>query len=158
MFCSNCGNELRQGLKYCNRCGAINPTELEKTISPSDVSKIIGILSSSIGAVGVFGIIALTVLIIKLLNKEHIEPPAFLLVLVLGAVIFGVIFLLIRQISVMSNKSFWSAQKEGAGARHESLPHTGNTAQLEPPRQPIGSVTDHTTRIFEENLAEKTKN
>ncbi len=158
MYCSNCGNGLRQGLKYCNRCGAITTTELEKTVTSSESSKTAQTLAGAIGGIGVFGIIAVAVLIGRLLRKDNIEPPAFLLVMVLSLMIFAIICLLVRQISKLSGRSYFYAARDGGMQGRESLPHTGNTAQLEPPREPIGSVTDHTTRIFEEKLAEKFRN
>ena len=159
MYCSNCGNALRQGLKYCNRCGAITTVELEKTATSSDSSKIVQTLSGAVGAIGVVGVIAVAVLISRLLRLDDIKPPAFLLVLVFSVMIFGIICLLIRQISKLSGRSSnFSASKDGGLQGRESLPHTGNTAQLEAPREPISSVTDHTTRLFEESFAEKSKN
>lgn len=158
MFCSNCGNELRQGLKYCNRCGAITTAEMEKTVISSESGKIVQVLSGAVGAIGVVGIIAVAAIIIRLLRMDDIKPGAFFLVLVFSIMILTIIALLIRQISNLSNKHFLSAARDSFMHQQQSLPHTGNTAQLEAPRQPIGSVTDHTTRIFEEKLAEKFKN
>ncbi|MDQ4123936.1 MAG: zinc ribbon domain-containing protein [Acidobacteriota bacterium] len=158
MFCSNCGNELRQGLKYCNRCGAITTAELEKTVASPGSSKIVETLAAATGGIGAIGMIALAVLISRLLRLDDIKPPAFLLVLVFSLMLFGIICLLIRQISKLSSRSYLYTSRDIGMQERGSLPHTGNTAQLEPPRVPIGSVTDHTTRIFEENFAEKTKN
>lgn len=158
MFCSNCGNELRQNLKYCNRCGAINTSELEKTANVSESGKTVRMLSVAVAWIGIAGIITIAILIGKLLEQGDIKPPAFMLVVVFCALIFGIIFLLMRQISALSSKSFFPVAKDTVTQMRDSLPHTGNTAQLEAPREPIGSVTDRTTRIFEENFAERTKN
>jgi hypothetical protein len=149
---------MRQGLKYCNRCGALNVAEMEKTAASSEAGKVVQVLSGAVGAVGVVGIIAIAVLILRLLKQENIAPPAFMLIVVFGAMIFGIVALLIRQISTLSSKSFLFAGKENAASSPGNFVHPGNTAQLEAPREPIGSVTDHTTRIFEENFAERTKN
>ena len=159
MYCSNCGNALRQGLKYCNRCGAITTFELEKTVTSSGSGKIVETLAAATGGIGVVGIIAVAVLISRLLRLDDIKPPAFLLVLVFSLMIFGIICLLIRQISKLTGRSSnFSASNDGGMHGRESLPQTGNTAQLEARREPVGSVTDHTTRLFEESFAEKSKN
>jgi hypothetical protein len=157
MFCSNCGNELRQNLKYCNRCGAITAAELEKTVASSESGKTVQALSIVIGWVGVAGIVALAILIGNLLRKDHIEFSAFMLVVVFSIMIFAVVYLIVRQISLLSGKGFLPAAKEGVLQARQNLPRTENAPQLEQPKVPVGSVTDHTTRIFEETFAEKPK-
>jgi hypothetical protein len=150
---------LRQGLKYCNRCGAITTVELEKTVASSGSNKIVETLAAATGGIGAVGMIALAVLISRLLRLDDIKPPAFLLVLIFSLMLFAIICLLIRQISKLSGRSSnFSAFNDGGTQGRQSLPHTGNTAQLEPPREPISSVTDHTTHLFEESFAEKSKN
>ena len=139
-------------------CGAISTPELEKTANASESGKSVRMLSVAVAWIGIVGIITIAILIGKLLEQGDIKPPAFMLVVVFCALIFGIIFLLMRQISVLSSKSFFPVAKDAVMQMRESLPHSGNTAQLEAPREPIGSVTDHTTRIFEENLAERTRN
>lgn len=159
MFCSNCGNELSQNLKYCNRCGAITTTELEKTVTSSESGKTVQALSIVIGWVGVAGIVALAILIGNLLRKDHIEASAFMLVVVFSIVIFAVIFLIVRQISALSGKKLLPSEKESEMQKaRKNLPRTGNTARLEPFKEPVASVTEHTTRIFDETQAQKTKN
>ena len=81
-----------------------------------------------------------------------------MLVLIFTAVVLGIVFLLIRQISNLSGKSAPRINADSELFSREALPRTGNTAQLEPFREPVGSVTEHTTRTFDEVFADKSKN
>ena len=159
MFCSNCGNELRQGLKYCNRCGAVTNTESEKPVVIAESNKLALTLSIVGGWIGVVGIIALALLIGDLLRKDFIAPTALMLMVIFAALIFGIEFLLIRQISNLSPKNAPQPRaNENETPAHENPGRVGNAARLESYREPVGSVTEHTTRTFGEAFAEKPKN
>src|SRR4028119_1577241 len=121
MFCSTCGNELRQNLKYCNRCGVITANELEKTVASSESGKTVQALSIVIGWVGVAGIVALAILIGNLLRKDNIEFSAFMLVVVFSIMIFAVVYLIVRQISILSGKNFLPAAKESVSQARQNL-------------------------------------
>lgn len=158
MFCSNCGNELRQGLKYCNRCGVITTAELEKSSVSSKKSNAAQGLSNAVGAIGVFGIIALAILIGRILRRDEITPPHAILVIIFAVFLFAVICVIVRQISKMTNKSNIQNANEAEAFARPSFRQAGNTHQLEPFREPIGSVTEHTTRTFDEVLLKKSEN
>lgn len=148
---------MRQGLKYCNRCGANTTADVVKPADVAESSKLALTLSIVGGWIGVVGIIALALLIGDLLRKDFIAPPAFLLIVVFALLIFGIEFLLVRQISNLSGKNAARLRANQTFTR-ENLKPAGNIAQLESHREPIGSVTEHTTRTFGEAFAERREN
>lgn len=158
MFCSNCGNELRQGLKYCNRCGVIIAAEMERSSVSSTKGNAAQVLSGAVGGIGVFGIIGLGILIGRILRLDDIKPPHVFLVILFAVFIFAVIFLLVRQISKLTDKIHLLGANETEPFTRASFQRAGNTAQLESFREPIGSVTEHTTRTFDEALLKKSEN
>lgn len=40
MFCKNCGNELKEGVKFCSKCGTklVVASEIEETNSSSNIN------------------------------------------------------------------------------------------------------------------------
>ena len=38
MFCTSCGSEVAEGLKFCTNCGAKQPEETETTSPDEDIS------------------------------------------------------------------------------------------------------------------------
>jgi hypothetical protein len=161
MFCSNCGNELHESLRYCNRCGArtaqTDALEKQAAALPVEQNKLAQRLSNALGMIGFVGLIAFAVMITNLIRRDEIHPAAFLLVLAFGAVVLAVIFIITRQISILSGKGFGRSAHKNETQKPQVLPRADNTSQLPPFREPIGSVTEHTTRTFSETLAKKTK-
>ena len=150
MYCQNCGNELRQNLAFCNHCGGRVSLELEKYQTadlPAKKADVIRNLSVAVGFVGVGGIIAIALLIFQLIRRDDISPPAFFLVTILGVFVFGIVFLLVNQISRLSSATILNnfAEKD----HPESLPDKQNN-QLPSyfPSVP-NSVTEYTTRNLE---------
>lgn len=158
MFCLNCGNELRQGLKYCNRCGAVISAEIEKSFSAIAENKTAQALSIAIGWIGVAGILALAFLINKLLQRDGISAPHGILVLIFAVLIFGIIFVVARQISILYGKKLFPFRTDSENSSRDSLPRADNTLRLEQFREPAASVTEHTTRAFDEAFVKKSEN
>ena len=158
MFCSNCGNELREGLKYCNRCGVQTNAELEKLEASSGSKKVAQGLTIATGWVGFGGVVGLAILIGNLLRREFIPREAVVIVLIFAALVFGIVFLLIRLISNLTNQA--SPQnlptQKFQNEEPESYLPPPQTARLNSPIfQPASSVTENTTRDFEQIYAEK---
>jgi hypothetical protein len=150
MFCSNCGNQLREGLKYCNRCGVRSTGELEKIGAAMESNKLAQTLSIATGWIGFGGLVALAIMIGNLLRLENISPRAVFLVVIFGAIVFGLVFLLLRQISALSNKIPFQVLP-GSQTVQEAFPSKSETVRLEAPREPVLSVTENTTRTLENN-------
>jgi hypothetical protein len=110
-----------------------------------------------VGWIGVAGIVALAILIAKILNRDDITTPHAILVMIFAAMVFAVVFAVVRQISKLSGKHP-PIVKEVELFSRESLPHAGSVPQLDPFRQPASSVTEHTTRTFDEAFVKKAEN
>ncbi len=156
MFCSTCGAALTKGLSYCNRCGAktaLSTSPLESNTNPPDkLAEVIFMLGVVSGGVIIGGFVFVFLLIEKLLDKA-LTPSAIMAFMMLSmAAIFAISWLLIRQLSRTLNVYLRTDEKEQA-TKLDAQP----APQLEAPREPLSSVTDHTTRAFEPSLREQSK-
>ena len=143
MYCATCGSLLNQELNYCNRCGA----RVDKLAIVGD-SSATGYLSMATGFVGLGGL-GLTVGLIAMLLKNGVVIEAVvMLALAFIAAVFGMTFMMIRQISQMSNTS----QPSSKTVFENSQLNSPNTAQLPEHREFVSSVTENTTRTLEKDL------
>ena len=147
MFCSGCGTQIQSGLNFCNRCGIRVPR------SDAETNSVAANLSQSMGYIGGFGMFGF-IFVILILVKNGVDRNALVLIsLLYFAALFGICFLVIRQISASSKKS---PEKEIAS--NEPRPaylRPVTTAQLpEPGDHPI-SITEHTTRTLDEVMIER---
>ena len=144
MYCSTCGTLINTELNYCNRCGA----RVDKLAVSENKSEALQYLSMATGFVGLGGLGLTVGLIAILINSNvHSEVVVMLAVAFLAAV-FGISFLMIQQISRMSNVSLTSKKHFSEKAQLNAP----NTAQLEEHREPVLSVTENTTRTLEKEL------
>lgn len=143
MYCATCGSLLNQELNYCNRCGA----RVDKLATAGD-SSATSYLSMATGFVGLGGL-GLTLGLIEILLKRHVVIEAVvMLAIAFLAAVFGMTFLMIRQISQMSNTSLPSSKTTPENSQLNSP----NTAQLPEHREFVSSVTENTTRTLEKDL------
>ena len=154
MYCSTCGNKIADHLNYCNSCGA----RIEKNalvISNSSSSQ----LAKTLGAVVVLGFIGFVAVLKLLLDSPRIDIPALVIILLgylatlflISAVIIGHMWKNAGDIRVHPKK-----EAEPDLYMRPSQFRATNTNQLgEPMNQPIGSVTENTTRTLDEVLAER---
>lgn len=144
MYCSTCGTEIKPELNYCNRCGA----RVDK-LATADKSAALEYMSMATGFVGLGGL-GLTVGLIAILLNFSVLPSVLVMVtLAFLSTIFGISFLMIQQISRMTDAGKISKEK---AFEFQQL-NAPNTAQLAEPRQPAMSVTENTTRTLEKELA-----
>jgi hypothetical protein len=145
MYCSTCGSLINTELNYCNRCGA----RVDK-LTVREKSPAVAYLSIATGFVGLGGL-SLTVGLIAILLANGTMPAA---VVVLGLAflltVFGMTFLMLRQISQISNALPPVKEKLPENQQLNSAP----AAQLAEPRPPARSVTENTTRTLEKDLVE----
>lgn len=144
MYCSTCGTEIQTALNYCKNCGA----RIEKGTVEGN-STVLQYLAMGTGFVGVGGL-GLTVALIAILLKNNVNPEVVVILSALFAsLIFGICFMMIRQISKLTNFSSVSSDKFPERNAPEQLGAV-NTAQLTAPREPAMSVTDTTTKTLDE--------
>lgn len=148
MYCWSCGTQINKQLNYCNSCGArIDKTEAENNYSWMNNP------ATSAGYLGVFGLGGFIFLVITLI-KRNLDPSfVFALSALYLVALFGICFLLIRQMSHFSEK-----KEPKTNPNDEFTPREFRseiTAQLESPRQPAISVTENTTKTLDEVLIER---
>ena len=141
MYCSGCGTQIQTGLNYCNRCGNRVPR------SDSETNSIASNLSQSLGYIGGFGMFGF-IFVILILVKNGVDKNALIPIsFFYFAALFGICFLVIRQIFAYSKKS--SDKESAPNEQQPDYLRPVATAQLtEPGEQPI-SVTEHTTRTLD---------
>lgn len=143
MYCAACGNQIKLGLNYCNRCGTkvVNlDSEVNKSLSAN--------LSSSLGYIGGFGLLGYIFVLLILIKTEAHPGALILLSFFYLATLLGICFMILRHLKTLPSKSpsqntdfqnnFQTGQLEAA-----------NTAQLEEPKQQPISVTENTTRTLD---------
>ena len=149
MYCSACGSQLQSELNYCNRCGAkvsgADPV-LQKSVADN--------LSGAIGYIPCMGFIAFIFVVYLVLRNggdmKALLPISFFYL----ATVFGITFLLIRQVAELTGKSHAKSRNPPETAPPAYL-KPATTAQLEESRGPGISITENTTRTLDEVLIER---
>lgn len=154
MYCSTCGVAVAESLSYCNQCGArIITSNSDKVATSREVKP--EVLVTTMLATFVFGLLAIAVLLSAMksvlgLNVGQILAFAcvsFLIMLSLESVFMLLLF----------------RRNRGAEERARiELPAGHSTKELGEPqvqalREPLTSVTDHTTRAFEPIYSDRNK-
>lgn len=143
MYCSSCGVAVAQGLSYCNYCGeklsGVNGSGGE----PEEVRP--GLLVSAMAGVFIIGMVVITVLmgVMRVILDLPVDSVLvitllpFLIMLGLEAVFMRLLFRRKR----VNGKAADSISK---GLPTKEL----DAAHARALQEPVGSVTEHTTRAF----------
>jgi hypothetical protein len=152
MYCSSCGVAVAQGLSYCNYCGAkLNTVKGDSAVKSSEVKP--ELLVSSMVAVFVLGIVAITVLMGVMKNVLGLPVERvlaftllpFLIMLLLEGVFLRLLFRRKRG----PEEAGGTAQLRG----QETKELDAGQARVLP--EPVSSVTNHTTRTFDPIYSER---
>lgn len=152
MFCSSCGVAVAQGLSYCNYCGA----KLDRGDALSKVSDVRPeALIFAMLATFVFGLIAITVLMGVM--KAALDLPVER---VLG--FSSLPFLLLLLMEFVFIRLLWRRTQAAKETSERPLAKGQSTNELDAAHaralpEPIGSVTEHTTRAFDPIYTERNK-
>ena len=151
MYCSTCGQQIADHLNYCNNCG----TRIEKNpliISNASSSQLAKPLAITM-MMGFVGFIAVLKIV---LDNPRLDVPAMVIIL-LGylAALTMIAAMMIGHMWKTSGDIRVHAKRTGSQGDEYAAPQTSfrgtNTNQLgEPVYQPVGSVTDSTTRTLDE--------
>jgi hypothetical protein len=149
MYCSACGSQIQGELNYCNRCGA-----KVSSADPVLQKSVAGLLTSAMGAIAVVGLVAF-IFVVYLVARSGgdikvLIPISFFYL----ATLFGICFLLLRQVADLTGRSHPKAINTPDTATPSYL-KPATTAQLEESREPGISVTENTTRTLDEVLIER---
>lgn len=95
MFCPACGAETKEGLRYCNRCGASLITE---RTAPPRLFTLIVVLSVVVLLSIIVGFLIILFLGSELISRGNSDPIAFLFLMTFSLVVLGVLWLIVRQL------------------------------------------------------------
>ena len=145
MYCPSCGNEITVELKYCNRCGA-NLT-LPATTTPVALAPVKLTIPSIVLGLTILGGLGMIFGAATDFARRDLHPFALVwIVLFSGATLFGCVGMLIRfltRMMTLQREIAPAPQPRPAFTDRPPVPH------LPPPRmEPVGSVTENTTRTF----------
>lgn len=150
IFCPKCGNAVKEGLKFCNSCGFRLVYERPSGGGNNGTLLIVLGAATLITIFGFGGLIGFIALLLKQGVKEELVAMAMMSWLFVMLVLD---VMLIRKASKLIDNKV-SGDNVGVDlpqAAQGKIPllNRHSTAQLEEPKQPVGSVTDHTTRMLE---------
>ena len=150
--CQTCDELLAEGAVFCKHCGTAARGLTAK--HPEKLAEVVFALTVMTSVVGIGGLIFVYMLAHNFLTKG-VETPALIAVLIVAlAAAFGLTALLASQLSRALNAYLRPFNGPEAAP---APPDTRPTAQLEAPREPASSVTEHTTRTFDPVYVEKAK-
>lgn len=140
MYCSTCGAPITQGLSFCNRCGA--------NLKDRSANQNMGPISAFLTAITILGVIGLGIMLggALVLRKEANFPFELVGIFMLFTfLITGIIeFMLVRQLSRLTGAVDDRRFVPPPQPLHELRPANMNNLA-----EPVGSVTDNTTRTLE---------
>jgi len=141
MYCANCGTPRTQGLSYCNRCGA----DLRERVETTNTRAITAFLTA-ITMLGMAG------LAIMLAGALVLRRGAGLSQELIGVfMLFTFLIVSITEVMLFRNLSKLSGSKERKDYFPAPSPtqHDLRLPQGTPLGEPVGSVTENTTRTLE---------
>ncbi len=156
MYCQSCGAELPQSLIYCNRCGAnLAPlaNKVEAVVPSTKVAGAVWAISIATAMISLGGFGMILAFAINLVERGvSLSGGGMALIFFSLLVILIIAVLLIRQLSKLLVIYHWPGDAaEPKGQKPGGQP----AAQIDAPREPLPSVTEHTTRTFEPLFRER---
>lgn len=143
MYCAKCGSLINDALKYCKNCG-VKLVKDDDDDSPKSIldNLLTALCFVSLGGLGI--LIGLVAVLLK--NGVAPEGVAIIAGFYLAA-LFGICFMLLRPVLKLIDAKLKNAERnEFVKPAQLSAPIT---ARLEEHREPVGSVTENTTRTFD---------
>lgn len=146
MYCSTCGVAVAESLSYCNHCGVrIIASNSDKVATSRDVKP--ELLVSAMVATFVLGLLVITVLLGVMKSVLGLELGQILGFAALSFLIMifleGVFLLLLFRQNRSTEERVRTELLAGHTTKELGAP------QLQALREPLSSVTDHTTQAFE---------
>jgi len=150
MYCPSCGAELNADLIYCNRCGANLRPVSNHSATPGKIVGVTWAISTAVVLVTLGGFGLMFALALSLISSGiNLSGGGMILIVIFLLVILAVAWLLIRQLArVLDLSELVGGAPSAKNVQPAALTDKPNP-QLSSPREPVESVTDHTTRFFE---------
>ena len=144
MYCPNCGNQLNEGLKYCNSCGG-RVGNKEDSESKS-IAKTLALALGIIGSVGFGALLGLIAILLKSGTLDHA-----VIVLIVGLYLTSLSMIcvtILRNITKLGSENVVNTDNQRVFDPPSQL-RTTQTNQLEEPKQQPASVVENTTRTLD---------
>lgn len=153
MYCANCGTSVAENLNYCKSCG--NRIEKNPLVMSNSSSHD---LSRTLSLVVIMGVIGFVAVLKIILDNGRLDMPATVMVLIAYLAALTIISAMVIG-HMWKTAGDFRVHTHRVDARDDYMaPRSfrgSNTNQLgEPAQQPIGSVTDSTTRTLGEVFVE----
>ncbi|MDQ4123692.1 MAG: zinc ribbon domain-containing protein [Acidobacteriota bacterium] len=151
MFCPACGAETKEGLRYCNRCGA---SLIAERTAPPRLFTMIVILSVVVLLVIIISFTIIFFFGIELAGRGNVDPFAFLFLITLSLVALTMVWLIVRQLARLISvyletsetkeqpKTGMTAANSGAGNQFSNYQTTPNL----PPASTVPIDAEQMTR------------
>ena len=156
MYCSTCGQQIADHLNYCNSCGA----RLEKYVPVVGPNTAPPQMAKGLSVVLMMGFIGFVAVLKIVLDNGRLDMPATVFILVGYLTALTLIARMYFGYMWKSSGPGRDRTKHHGPSKEEYVPPVSfratNTNQLQDrPPQPVGSVTDSTTRTLDEVLVER---
>ena len=149
MYCPSCGNDVSAGLSFCNQCGArLNPADDPRAVSAGSYN----LMVAAVVAMPFIGLIVVMMVIAALKNgmnfpNDFIFAISFLTFLLFAIAEIGLIVMLLTR-----TKGPKRASSKAKSPITDRLAFDARRGLGSPTFEPVGSVTDHTTRTLDPAL------
>ena len=149
MYCSSCGVDSVEGLKYCKRCGVNLTVPLDASQPKTLPFALVIAVLIFIGCVFMAGLSMPFLITKELSNRGFSQSDMMALFIIESGVTLAVIAMLIRLLFrlIGANQQTDSPARGVELRRNEST-----TPQIVAPQEPMVSVTENTTRSFEPRI------
>ena len=155
MYCPSCGSELTSELSYCNRCG-VNLKPSNQSGQPVKLVGATWAISMAVVLVTLGGFGMMFGLVMALItNGINLSGGGMAMIVFCLLIILAVASLLVRQLSRVLDLAQLSSSAAQSKQPHQPMLSEKPVQQIGAPREPVTSVTEHTTRMFEPILKDR---
>ena len=155
MYCQACGAEVSEGMSYCNRCGAkLKPVSDEVAVVSSQppVRVTPGAAWAMAAAVALITIVgfglAFSLVMVFVEKGLSLDEGRLAVIMTLIVSVLLIDWLLLRQFTRLTSGKGQAADDATLKPEKKKLSEKA-VPQLAAPREPLASVTEHTTRTFD---------
>ncbi|HEY0376336.1 MAG TPA: zinc ribbon domain-containing protein [Pyrinomonadaceae bacterium] len=156
MYCASCGAEVSEGMSYCNRCGAkLKPVSEEvAVVSPSQPPARVSAgaawaMAAAVALITIVGFgIAFSLVMVFVERGLSLDEGRLAVVIMTLVSVLLIDWLLLRQFTRLTSGKAQAADDAPAKPEKRKLSEKA-PPQLAAPREPVPSVTEHTTRTFD---------